>query len=185
MLTKKCKWTLRIMSWLVGCFLGYIIGTILADAVGAEERAEAARARMLSTIKRAEKAELMLYMPTMGKSSSYTFSSEEWAKLKPHLEKLQRTTRSWIRWGGFQWSEKPFLCIVFHLPVFEKGFSGFAFFAGGENFWLTRESEAKKLSHWRTHRYYYYLPDEDYEAFFAAIPPQLLEAARSTSASQR
>ena len=182
MLTKKCKWTLRIMSWLVGCFLGYIIGTILADAVGAEERGEAARAQILSRIERAEKVELVLHMPT-GEISSYTFSPEEWARLKPHLEKLQCTTPAWIRWGGMQ--EGPWLSINFHLPVIEAGVCGFAFIVGGENYWLTRESEAKKLSHWRTHRYHYYLPDADYEAFYAAIPPQLLEAARSTSASQR
>ena len=162
----------------------YLLRREVREVVNLGDSMRNTRECMLQALEEAESVEICL-SPASGERVFHRFSQEDWAKLKPHLETVQCTVAPWLpRVPGRD--DASVLTLLFHYPKGKevKDFAGFPFVYGGEDVYLLPESEARKLTHWRGRRYLYYLPDADYEAFYAAIPPQLLEAARSTSASQ-
>ena len=159
----------------------YLLRREVREVVNMEDSMRNTRECMLQALEEAESVEICLFLASRERVS-HRFSQEDWAKLKPHLETVQCTVAPWLPWGWGSGWDAPVLTLLFHYPKGKgvKDFGGFCFVSGGEDIFLLPESEAKKLTHWRGHRYHYYLPDADYEAFYAAIPPQLLEVARTS-----
>ena len=158
----------------------YLLRREVREVVNLGDSMRNTRECMLQALEEAESVEIFLSLAS-GERVFHRFSQEDWAKLRPHLETVQCTVAPWLPRIPRR-DDASVLTLLFHYPKGKevKDYAGFPFVYDGEDVYLLPESKAKKLTHWRGRRYLYYLPDADYEAFYAAIPPQLLEAARTS-----